>query len=141
MQSMVLRIYCGLLKDCYYYLDDSIFYMVIVAFDVLVGRENPKDIVNEDLYNGMTILRDAWMNDIPVFFPFPVYGQLLCIVVTICISRLEELHDAQSSGHGNDNGEVENNINLISMALDQGLLLIHHLIRSSPSEKSPDSHA
>ena len=141
MESMVLRIYCGLLKDCYYYLDDSIFYMVIVAFDVLVGRENPKDIVNEDLYNGMTILRDAWMNDIPVFFPFPMYGELLCIVVTICISRLEELHDSQTGRHENDNGEVEKNINLISMALDQGLLLIHHLIRSSPSEKVPDSHA
>ena len=141
MQSMVLRIYCNILKDCGYYLDDSMCYMVEIASDVLVGRENLKDIVNEDLYNGMKILRDAWMNDILVLFPFPMYGELLCIVVTICISRLEELHDAQTSGHGNDNGEVEKNINLISIALDQGLLLIHHLISSPPSEKSLDSHA
>ena len=47
----------------------------------------------------------------------------------------------KASGHENDNGEVEKNRIIISMALDQGLLLIHHLIASCPSEKAPASHA
>jgi hypothetical protein len=80
------------------------------------------------------------------------------MVVTVSISRLHELHDAvtthnhkddamisssnsSTSIHEDDNGEVDNNIHLLSMARVQGLFLIYYLLTAPHSEEDhhPDS--
>jgi hypothetical protein len=100
------------------------------------------------------------------------------MVVTISISRLQERHDAiiasnqkddamiSSSNsstssheddngevdnnihllsmalvHEDDNGEVDNNIHLLSMALVQGIFLIYYLLTTPHSEEDPHPHS
>ena len=81
------------------------------------------------------------------------------MVVTVSISRLEELHDAviaisnssndamisssnsSTSSHEDDNGEVDNNIHLLSMALVQGLFLIYYLLTAPHSEEDNHTHS
>jgi hypothetical protein len=122
----------------------------------VLASGSTRDIVNEELYNGMEILKVAWINDIYAVY-FVQYVEVLCMVVTICVSRLQDLHDAQpiscssshedalcsannsTNRHEDDNGEVENNIHLISMALEQGLFLICSLV--TPSHGGKETYA
>jgi hypothetical protein len=49
--------------------------------------------------------------------------------------------NSNTSSHEDDNGEVDNNIHLLSMALVQGLFLIYYLLTSPHSEGDPHSDA
>jgi hypothetical protein len=157
IQTMVLRIYRGMVDNCINYLLRNkgfpIYYLVELPLSVLSEWESPRDVVNEDLYNGMTILRVAWISNVCLFC-FPRCVEVLCMVVTVSISRLQELHDAvtarnhkddamnsSTSSHEDDNGEVDNNIHLLSMALVQGLFLIYYLLTAPHSEEDHHPHS
>jgi hypothetical protein len=165
LQSMVLKIYRGMFEHCIDYLRtvEHIFIRPIVknTLYVLAQRDSPRDIANEDLCNAMVILKAASINSIRAS-DFPRYVDVLYTVVMRCVSRFQELHDfraqpssisssheayqeaASLSSNGSssfqedqDHGEVENNIHMISMALDQGLFLIYSLLTLPHGEKEP----
>jgi hypothetical protein len=145
IQRMVLRIYRRMFYDCS--IDcRKIFCSCAVLMSLYVlGRENFRDISNEDLYNGMAVLKSAWIRNKTICVAEFDYVDIIVNVVNICISRFKDMHAAAiadrakpistsdtNSRHEDD--EVEKNINLISVALDRGLWLINSILTATSHE-------
>ena len=144
IHSIVLRIYRQMFYDCN--IDfNKIFCRCTVEMSLYVlGRENFRDICNEDLYNGMAVLKSAWITNRNIRvtdFDFDI----IVNVVNICISRFQDIHAAavadranpisrRNTTRRNGDDEKQKNVNLISIALDGGLWLINSLITATPKE-------
>jgi hypothetical protein len=90
IESMVLNIYCqmfyfgighavdnkGTFRPC----------VILVALKLL-GRDNTRDITDEDLDNGTSILQAAWMCKRDALLYFRDYVDVLVRAVTLSISR------------------------------------------------------
>ena len=143
IQGMVLRIYCRMFYELNienlseYCLLNLCKYAVEVTHNVL-GRENFRDIANEDLYNGMEILRAAWMKK-QISCTDSEFNFLRIVVrsVILCISRFRYLHNATVANEvekKNDEGEAKK-VHLISVALEGGLSLINSIVTATSQEE------
>ena len=142
--TMVLTIYRYMFYDCN--IDSNqIFCRCTVEMSLhVLGRENFRDICNEDLYNGMAVLKSDWIRNRNIFVTDFEY--IIVNVVNICISRFQDMHAAGtiadranpisrwSTTRRNGDDEKQKNVNLISIALDRGLWLINSLITGTPQE-------
>lgn len=140
-QSMVFRMCRLILEHWVLSFDlkkDFMFDVAGPAVCLLAVQESTSDIANEDMYNGMKILKDAAIDNI-----YCVSLVVFHIIVAICISRLQDLHDdarpISCPNHDTgDNGELENNnIHLISKALEDGLFAISSQIPHPESDNEP----
>ena len=138
IHSMVLRIYRQMFYDCN--IDSNrIFCKCVVAISLFIlERENFRDICNEDLYNGMIVLKSAWIRNRTICVTQLDFVDVIVNVANICISRFEDMHAATISRWSttslNEDDEKQKNVNLISIALDRGLWLINSLITGTPQE-------
>ena len=148
IHTMVLRIYRYMFYDCN--IDSNqIFCRCTVEMSLhVLGRENFRDICNEDLYNGMAVLKSDWIRNRNIFVTDFEY--IIVNVVNICISRFQDMHAAGtiadranpisrwSTTRRNGDDEKQKNVNLISIALDGGLWLINSLITATPEEAAEE---
>ncbi|GLJ11645.1 hypothetical protein SUGI_0173540 [Cryptomeria japonica] len=133
IQSLVLRIYRWIFHDCSGLLFSSkmeLFGPYVVNVPIqLLGRPSQMDISTEDLNNGTAILKAIWAQNKFALLACNKYPQLLVNVTTLCISLYEK--ELQN--------EVEKKLQ-ISLALEQGLWLLHKLLIKSDDNFSYHFH-
>ena len=116
IRSSVLRIYC---QSMDYFLQDKKFYSLVVHLRIYVfAGLSFSDISIEDLYNGIGILKAAWIKNCSTLdSEYEDYVEAIVNAVIICISRFQEMHTIYIASQGTSNSEktsrlqeVENNI-------------------------------
>jgi len=145
IQGMVLRIYRSMIYDLNIEILPTArlntFRICIVKVTVYaLERRNLSDIANEDLYNGMLILKASWMkNRMSCINSNSNYVGVLVDSVIPCISRLHYFHHAAITNESkmtnkkNEDDEAKN-VNLLIVALEGGLSLINSILTAPPAE-------
>ena len=122
IESLVLNIY----SQIFYYgmsyalQNNECFHACVIA-DVLklLGREDARDITNEDLDKGTAVLRAAWLCQRNALIDFDNYVDVVVDVVILCISRFRDNVAVASPGSRTSV--------TIGKALSRGLKLIQYI--------------
>ena len=104
IRSSVLRIYC---QSMDYFLQDKKFYSLVVHLPIYVlAGLSFSDISIEDLYNGIGILKAAWIKNCSTLdSEYEDYVEAIVNAVIICISRFQEMHTIYIASQGTSNSE------------------------------------
>lgn len=137
IHSTILRIFCRIFHDsnidCKKVLCSCVVQM---ALYVLERCDNSEGISNEDLYNGISVLKSAWLKNSVSFHlhnSSKLPDDLIDIIVKVAqisISRLKDLNVATNNHREDD--EKAKNINLVSIALERVLCLINLTVTVTP---------